>query len=284
MTSIAVLGLGAMGARMAARLVDPTVYNRHPERAAPLVARGARLAATPAEAVADADLVISMVTDDAAAEAIWLDPEHGAAAALRPGALALECSTTTPGWIDRLGAAVDARGARLLDAPVAGSTPQAEAGALVFLVGGAADDVERATPVMQRLGARALHVGPRGHGATFKLVVNALFGAQVALMAELLRLVEGRGLDVARALDLLAAMPVTSAAAGGAARLMLAGDHAPQFPVELVAKDLRYAESLAPLPVVAAARARFEAAVEAGAGGENLTAVHRAAPGRAEVV
>ncbi len=277
---VAFLGLGAMGARMARHLVgaaELVVYNRTAERADALLAAGAVRAETPRAAAEGADVVFGMVTDDHAAEALWLGEGLGAVRGLRRGALAIECSTVTPGFVGRLGAAVEARGARLLDAPVAGSTPQAEAGALAFLVGGDAADLDAARPLLDRMGAAVLHAGPRGHGATLKLVVNALFAGQVALMAELLRAAERHGLAPATVADLLAKMPVTSPAAAGAAALMVAGDHAPRFPVDLVVKDLGYAAALAPTPVTEAARAVFAAARAAGDGDRNLTVVHRAA-------
>ena len=281
MTRIAFLGLGAMGQRMAMHLVsehDLTVYSRTPSRAATLIEAGATFAATPAEAARGAEVVISMVTDDEASEHLWSAPGTGALHGLEEGALALESSTVTPGWIATLGEHVKARRARLLDAPVAGSTPQAEARKLAFLVGGDADDVAEATPIMESMGAVILHAGELTHGATLKLVVNALFASQVALMAELLNAVEGAGLSAEKILGMLSKMPVTSPAAAGAAGLMMAGDHSPKFPVDLVSKDLGYALELGALPVVEAARERYIAAQNAGLGGENLTVLHALKP------
>lgn len=277
MTRIAFLGLGAMGSRMAAHLVgdaDLVVYNRTPSRADALVAAGARFAATPRDAVRGADLVVSMVTDDAASTALWSGSEVAALHGLSPGALVLEASTVSPDRIRALNGSVTALGARLLDAPVAGSTPQAEAGALAWLVGGDAADVAEATPWMLRMGGRVVHAGPVGQGAVLKLVVNALFATQVALVAELLAAAEPAGMAPAHLVELLADLPVLSPAARGAAALMVAGDHAPRFPVDLVAKDLAYAGALGATPVVDAARACFVAASEGGHGGENLTVLH----------
>ncbi|MFN3200383.1 MAG: NAD(P)-dependent oxidoreductase [Bradymonadia bacterium] len=276
MSRIAFLGLGAMGVRMARHLLDGhtvTVYNRTSARAEPLVAAGAHLAPTPKAAAEGADVIITMLTDDDAAEAVWLG-EDGAIHSMQSGALAMECSTVTPAWIARLGEVVHSAGGRLLDAPVAGSTPQAEAAKLIFMAGGAEADFEEAKPFMERMGGKVMHVGALGHGATLKLVVNSLFASQVALMAELLQLVAGQGLDPVHITALLAQMPVTSPAAAGVAGLMNAGSHGPKFTTDLVIKDLRYAQSLGALPVVAAACARFEAASEAGLGAQNLTAVH----------
>ena len=277
MSRIAFLGLGAMGRRMAAHLVashDLVVYNRTASRADVLVAAGATRADTPRQAAEGADVVITMLTDDAAARQVWLHPETGALAGMSPGALAVESSTVTPGWIAALGEDADAAGVRLVDAPVAGSTPQAEARQLAYLIGGAEADVADAMPVLTLMGAKHLHVGPRGQGAVFKLVVNALFATQVAAISELLKMAADQGLSEERTLSLLRPLPVTSPAAAGVAGLMLAADHASRFPVDLVAKDLRYAVSAGAGPVVAGAQARFEEAAAAGHGALNLSAVH----------
>lgn len=281
MTRIAFLGLGAMGRRMAARLLAAghplTVWNRSPQAADALRALGAQVAASPRAAVAGAEVVISMVFDDAASRRVWLDPQDGALAGLAPAAIAIESSTVTPGWISELATAASARGVAFVDVPVAGSRPQAEAGQLIFMAGGETDTVERVTPLLRTMGSALHHVGPVGSGAWLKLAVNALFGTQVAAMAEVLAQLRAAGLDAPRALDALRAMPVTSPAAAGAAALMLAADYRPQAPVDLIAKDLGYAlaSSAQPLPLTQAVAERFAAARRAGYGGDNLVAVAR---------
>jgi 3-hydroxyisobutyrate dehydrogenase len=137
-TKITVLGLGAMGSRMAGNLLKAghsiTVWNRTPAAAAVLVSAGAKQAATPKEAVAGSDFVIAMVRDDEVSRELWLSPETGALAGMVESAVAIESSTLTPNWVRGLGAAVEKRGYAFLEAPVAGSRPQAEAGQLVYLV------------------------------------------------------------------------------------------------------------------------------------------------------
>jgi 3-hydroxyisobutyrate dehydrogenase len=281
MTRITFLGLGAMGQRMAARLVAAghpvTVWNRSPQAAQALREHGAAVAATPREAAEGADVVISMVFDDAASRRVWLDSADGALRGMKASAVAIESSTLTPAWIGDLGAALAARGIAFVDAPVAGSRPQAEAGQLIFMAGGDAAAVERVKPLLLAMGSAVHHVGAVGSGAWLKLAVNALFGTQVAAMAEQLALLRGAGIDAERALAALKAMPVTSPAAAGAATLMLAGHFAPQAPVDLIAKDLGYvlASSAQPLPLTQAVAARFAAAQGAGLGGENLVAVSK---------
>ena len=282
--SVALLGLGAMGSRMAARLLaaghSVTVYNRSPGPLTALVEAGATAEASPRAAAASAEIVISMVRDDQAAAAVWLDPDRGALAGMQPGALAIEASTVTPAWIDRLGREAEVAGLGLVDAPVLGSRPQAEAGALISLVGGSTAAVERARPALASYSGAIHHVGPCGAGARLKLAVNALFGAQVATLAELLASLARADLPPAAMVELLAELPVVSPVLAGVARRMAADQHAPQFPIELVGKDLGYqladAEGLgAATPMTAAAEAVFAAATTAGWGDANLSAVVR---------
>ena len=284
MTRIAVLGLGAMGSRMAARLLaaghEVSVYNRTPERGAELEARGARLAATPREAGVGAEVVIAMLRDDAASRAVWLDPETGALAGLGEGALAIESSTLTPGWVRDLAPVVAEAGGRFLEAPVAGSRPQAEAGQLIHFLGGQAEAVEAARPVLETLGGARHHVGPAGAAAVVKLAVNALFGVQVAAVAEVLGLFRKAGLDAEAAAAVLGETPVMSPAAKGAAGLMLAGNFAPLFPIDLVEKDFGYvaeaaAAADAELPTAEAVRRVYARAKAEGLGGDNIVGVAR---------
>lgn len=281
---ITVLGLGAMGRRMAARLVAAgfavTVWNRSPGPADELRAAGATVADTPRAAAEGADVVISMLRDDEASRAVWLGADTGAIHGLHAAAIAVESGTVSPTWIGSLDDAVRARGARLVDAPVAGSRPQADAGQLAFLAGGDADTLARLGTVFAAMGSSVSTLGPVGAGAAFKLAVNVLFATQVAAMAEQLALLRASGLDPARSLAALKALPVTSPAAAGAGALMLAHDWTPQFPVSLLTKDLGYACTLArastgPLPMLDATAARFDAARAAGWGDANLVAVAR---------
>ena len=283
MTRIAFLGLGAMGRRIATRLVDGghevTVWNRSAAPVEPFRATAAHVATTPREAVQDADVVWSMVYDDDASRDVWLDPTTGALAALRPGTLAIESSTLSPRWVTSLASEVEARDVHLVDAPVTGSRLQADGGQLIFLAGGRDEDVDALRPLFAIAGQAVHHVGAVGSGAILKLAVNAFFATQVVGMAEALDLLRRSGLD-ARASGALAALPVTSAAAAGAARAMLAADYAPQAPVDLIAKDLSYAlahadEHGGTPSVTRTVAARFAAASAAGYGAENLVAVSK---------
>lgn len=282
MHTITVLGLGAMGARMATRLLDAgyavTVWNRTPGRADALKQAGAQVAATPREAAQGADLVLGMVRDDDASRQVWLDEATGAVAALAPGRIAIASSTLTPGWAQTLGAAVEAQGARFLDAPVVGTRPHAERGQLTMLVGGDAETLDAARPVLEHLSGAIRLVGPAGTGMAMKLAVNALFAVQAAALAEVLATLEASGVERRAAAGVLGALPTASPAAARLGELMAEGVRAPNFPIELVAKDLRYAAEEAGLAdatpsVVRAARDVFEAAGAAGYADDDIAGV-----------
>lgn len=282
MMNIAFLGLGAMGARMAANLLRAelrvTVWNRTAVAAEPLAVLGASTAATPAQAAAGAEIVFSMVRDDAAAHRVWLAPEEGALAAMSPGAVGVECSTLSLGCVTELARRCGARNIELLDAPVAGSRPQAEAAQLVFLAGGEAAALERARPALLAMGSAIHHVGAVGHGMAVKLAVNAMLAAQAAALAELTGLVERLGVDRGRALEALNGTAVASPALKGLAASIVSENFAPLFPIELAAKDCLYGLAAgegvaAATPLLAATQTIMQTAVAAGFAADHLSAV-----------
>ncbi len=281
MSKIAFLGLGAMGSRMVPHLIDAghavTVWNRSPAAVETAVARGAESASTPREAAEGAEFVLTMLTDDDASKAVWMTPDTGALAGLGRGAVAIEISTVSPDWLKRLALAVEARGAHLLDVPVVGSLPQAEAAQLILLAGGAEAAFLQAKPVLDCIAGKTHHVGPQGQGSTMKLAANALLAIQVAALAETLMALDKSGIAPKRALEIISGLPVMSPAGNGFARLMVAGDYAPRFTAALIAKDLRYAvaeaaETEAKVPLLAAARGVFDELCAKGLGGENISA------------
>jgi len=285
MSKIAFLGLGAMGSRMVPHLIkaghDVTVWNRSPAAVTAAVARGARSAATPREAAEGTEFVFSMLTDDDASKAVWMPADTGALAGLGRGATAIEASTVSPEWLRSLAAAVEAHGASLLDAPVVGSLPQAEAAELVLLAGGAQEIFLKAKPLLGCIASVVHHVGPPGQGSTMKLAANALLAIQVAAVAETLAALEKSGIAPKRALEIISGLPVMSPAGNGFAGLMVAGDFAARFTAALIAKDLRYAvaeaaENTARVPVLQAARDIFDELCAKGFGGENISAAIKA--------
>jgi len=279
--TVAVLGLGAMGSRMADRLLKAgfqvTVWNRNPEKAQALLQAGARLAQHPREAAAGADFVIAMVRDDQASQQVWCDGATGALAGMKPGAVAIESSTLSLGAVQALAAAAAQAGVPLLDAPVSGSRPAADAGLLVYLVGGDAAVFQAAQPVLLAMGSAAHHVGPVGCGAAAKLVTNALLGIHVGALAELMGLLAQQGLATEPILRAVADTPVWAPVDNYLSASMMAGEFGPQFPVDLIAKDFCYtveaAGEASSLPLVSAALGVFERAVNQGLGDSNMTAV-----------
>jgi 3-hydroxyisobutyrate dehydrogenase-like beta-hydroxyacid dehydrogenase len=278
MARIGFLGLGLMGEPMAGRLVDAghdvAVWNRTASRADGLRERGAMVAATPDEAAAGREVVITMLTDVDALEGV-LFGDDGAAAALAPGSLLVDMSTVgRDAVLDVAGRLPE--GVELVDSPVTGSTPRAEAGELTILAGGSPAAYERVRPVLEVLGTPR-RVGDLGAGAAMKLVSNSTLGAILVGIGEALALGDAMGLDRGAVLDLL-----ENSYLGGmvkAKREMLeSGEYPPQFKLSLAAKDLRLvvraaADGGRTLRGSAVAREAFDAAEEAGRGDEDYAAL-----------
>lgn len=263
-----------MGALMAGRLVaaghEVTVWNRTADKAAPLVAAGARAAGTPAAAAEGAELVITMLTGPEAVEAVLLGPS-GAVGGMAPGALVVEMSTIGPTAVAGLRSCLP-EGVRLVDAPVKGSLPAAESGKLVVFLGGAEDDAARCGPVLGVLG-KVEHVGPLGAGASVKLIVNTVIGSTFAMVGEALRLADALGLEQELALTALegtAIAPIVPRV-----RAKLAEPEPTQFSLSLAEKDLGLVldEGVDGGGVVGGARALLAAAKEAGLGEKDISAV-----------
>jgi 3-hydroxyisobutyrate dehydrogenase-like beta-hydroxyacid dehydrogenase len=255
------LGIGAMGSRLAARLLDAgyplTVYNRTRARTQPLAQQGAQIAATPEELAARSSIILSCLADDAAVEAVLLGP-GGAVAGARPGTTFIEMSTILPTTSRAVAIAAGARGLTALDAAISGSTPAAEAGTLVLLVGGEQEVYDRCRPILSALGQHVYYMGPSGMGTTMKLVVNAMLGVGIQALAEALALGEKAGLEKGRLLDVLAQTAVISPRQKVALENVRREEYPVTFALQLMHKDfgliLREAESLqVPMPVTAAA-------------------------------
>jgi 3-hydroxyisobutyrate dehydrogenase len=282
MRRIALLGLGTMGSRMAANWIkrgfDVTVWNRTQSKAEPLAAAGARVAKSPREAAKDANIVWAMVHDDDASRGVWLGGE-GALSGIGQGAIAIESSTLSPGWIRELASLVAARGAGFLDAPVGGSKSVAAEGKLAVFVGGEAAVLEKVRPALEAIGGRILHLGPVGAGATWKLINYMMAGAQVAGAAEALKLAVAAGVDIARAAELIAGSVAASPAViGRLPRMVERNFGEPEAALRLIAKDQRYVLDLAHslginLEIVAASSEIYRRAEEQGLGALDLAAV-----------
>jgi 3-hydroxyisobutyrate dehydrogenase len=278
---VTVLGLGVMGLGMATNLrragFDVVVWNRTAEKSTAFAKEGGRAASTPAKAAADAKVVISMLADDMASRAAWLGAD-GALAGLAPNAIAIESSTASPAWIAELHAETLRRGVRLLDAPVTGSRAQAEGGQLVFLAGGDVATIEEARPVLAAMSKQVLALGPVGSGAQLKLINNFLCGVQVASFAEALTWIERNGLDRTTALDFLKTAAPGSGIFAGMSERMTKRTYEVNFALDLMRKDLSYAQTAAeefgvPLSTAANAEQLFIRAQREGLGEKDMSAV-----------
>lgn len=240
---VAFLGMGRMGSRVASRVAaagfPTTLYNRTRARAEEVAAAtGASVGDTPAAAARDADVVMTMLADGPAVEAVYRG-DDGVLSALRPETVAVDLSTTGPDFVRRLGAMVAEKGASLVDAPVSGSIATAESAKLMIMIGGGDADVERVRPVLEAAGSMIIHVGPPGAGATMKLAVNAVvFGLNQSL-SESLVLAERAGIERTAAYEVFA----NSAIAAPVVHYRRAafehpGEIPPSFTIDLAIKDL----------------------------------------------
>jgi 3-hydroxyisobutyrate dehydrogenase-like beta-hydroxyacid dehydrogenase len=278
MGGVAVVGLGNMGSRMAARLLaagrDVVVWNRTAERAAPLVEAGATAASSPADAARRADVVITMVADPAALRAVTAEPE-GVAAGVGESTTVIEMSTVGPAAVARLAETLPP-GARLLDAPVLGSLVEAEGGTLRIFVGGPARLVEEWTPLLSVLGS-PLHVGPLGAGAAAKLVANTTLFGMLGVLGEALALADGLGLSRDAAFEILASTPIAAQAERRRPSIE-SGDYPRRFSLSLARKDADLVIEAAvaagvDLRLGEAAHSWLREAEEAGRGDEDYSAL-----------
>src|SRR4051812_27194310 len=230
MPRVALIGLGRMGRPMAEALLRAgfplTVYNRTP-RELP----GAEIASSPAEAAAGADVLITMVSDAAAAREVLAGVD-------RRGLIVCEMSTIGPAAARDLAAQLAARGIAMLDAPVSGSVASAEAGTLTVIAGGPRDAFERARPVFGAFSKRQLWLGPSGAGAAMKLALNGMIAVSAQMIAEALVVAERSGIAREDAYDAIAASAVGSPFVAYKRDAFLEDDAAPAFSLELMRKDL----------------------------------------------
>ena len=277
------VGLGSMGSRMARRLLDRghpvAVYNRTPAKAEPLRKAGAVLRDTPAAVAAQSGTVLYSLADDAAVHDVVLGA-RGLLAGARAGTVFIDLSTVLPETSRAVASAAEPKGVTVLDAPVSGSTPQAEQGALVIFVGGDREVYRGQTSLLDVLG-RHVYMGGHGAGTTMKLVANTLLGLGMEALAEATALGRKGGLDAKVMLDTLAETSVVSPSQKSKFDNVMRGEYPPTFALRLMSKDfglvLRLAESISvAMPAAAAARQMdLIAQVRAGGREEDFSAVIR---------
>lgn len=281
MSRVGVIGLGVMGRAMAANLLaaghEVVVHSRSPEPVSAAVERGAVSASSPAEVGELCEAVITAVPDSAVVERIVLG-EEGVFARAAEGLLMIDTSTVAPDTARTVDSAARARGLRALDAPVSGGEQAAVDGALAIMVGGAADDVEAARPVLQEIGQTVTHVGPAGAGQTVKAANQMIVAGTIGLVAEAIVLLERCGVDPTPAAGVLASGLAGNRILDTRADDMIARRFAPGARVALHHKDLgialRASRSAGVVtPMSAVTEQLFAALQGTGRGGLDHTAV-----------
>jgi 3-hydroxyisobutyrate dehydrogenase len=281
---VAVLGTGIMGAPMARNIAaaghEVRAWNRTRERAEPLAQHGATVAGTPAEAVDGADVVVTMLSDGAAVEAVVADLPFP------DGSVWAQMSTVGVEAIERLSARAAEAGVPIVDAPVLGTRAPAEQGQLTVIAAGPPDARERCAPVFDAVGARTVVLGDEPGAATrMKLVLNAWLLALVEGLAESVALAERLGVEPARFLEIIDGGPLGPPYAKMKGTMMIERSYEPSFSLGLAAKDARLALEAAEaqgleLPALRAIRAQLEKAVEQGHGDADMAAaVEASRPG-----
>ena len=247
-TKVGLIGLGLMGKPMGMNLLKAgfplTVWNRTASRADELVGAGAKLARSPRELAANAEFVISMVSDPPALEEV-LWGQNGAMEGFQRGSTYTDSSTVSPTLARKIATACGERGVRFLDAPVTGGDWGAKKGELVFMVGGDAATLSEAEPVLRVLGKKWFHLGPNGAGQTIKLAMNLILALEVDALAEALALVTAAGLQGEKLVEVMQSSMARSGVLDIKSQNLLKGDYTPSFPLRLMHKDMRLALELA---------------------------------------
>ncbi|MGI8511646.1 MAG: NAD(P)-dependent oxidoreductase [Solirubrobacteraceae bacterium] len=243
--SVAFLGLGIMGAPMAANLaragIEVAAYNRTREKAEALAEQfdNVTVADSPARAAAAAGVAISMVPDVPEVEEVLLGPA-GAVEGLGEGGLAIDMSTIAPSASRSIAERLSERGIAFLDAPVTGSRPKAQDGTLTIMAGGPSEAFERAAPLFEAMGELVLHMGAQGHGSMVKLINNTLAAVNAAALGEGIALAERAGVDTEKAMQVVGSGSGDSTMRKLKSGPMIEGDYDPLFKLEHMLKDVRY--------------------------------------------
>ncbi|MGH7334725.1 MAG: 3-hydroxyisobutyrate dehydrogenase [Candidatus Rokuibacteriota bacterium] len=287
---IAFVGTGTMGRPMLGNLVQKghwvVAYDIAPAALADALELGATGAGSAAEATTQAEIVITMLPSSSHVVSAFLG-DGGVLAGVRSGQLCVDMSTIDPNTSRMVAGKVRERGARFIDAPVSGGVPRAEEGTLAIMVGGEAEDVEEARPVLGCMGANIFHVGPVGSGEVAKLCNNLIAGVAAVAVSEAFRIAEGFGVDARVLTDVIAkssgntwVMEAMHPVPGLVAKAASTRDYAPGFMTDLMAKDLGLAVNAArelrvPVMVAAAAQQTLRLASSHGWGRKDFTSVYQ---------
>ena len=287
MSTVAFIGLGAMGSRMALNLHAAghslRVFNRSKGKTKQFADKGIEVCDSPAAAARGAEFVCSIVADDVATREVMLG-QSGVVNAAAAGTIILDSSTNTPAMSREVAKAAAAKGVIYLDAPVSGSLAQAQGKELVILVGGDKAAFDKALPVLMGMGRLARRIGGPGAGATLKLINNMLSATLTAAIAEAALAAEAANLDREATMEILAEGAAGSRLMKTKLPKIFKRDFSPQFQLELMDKDLRYFLALAqeldrPAPIASLVRSQYQAAKRAQLGGLDSCAVFLQAAG-----
>jgi len=280
--NIGFIGLGIMGARMAANLqkhgYELTVFNRTGGKANELLARGAIWADSPAAVAARADVIFTMLAFPEAVREMALGRD-GFLRPFKPGGLWVDCSTVNPSFSKEMAEKSRALGIRFLDAPVTGSKGPAASGTLVIWVGGPASDLNTCRPLLECLGNRIVHCGEAGAGTSLKMVMNQLLGTGMAAFAEALVLGESLGLAREKLFEILLGSPAVAPFVTAKRGQMVTGNYAPaDFPLRWMQKDLHLVATTAQetgvaMPLTNVAKEIFRLAIRNGHGNDDFSAI-----------
>ncbi len=283
MSNITVIGTGIMGREMVLKLLEKghqvTVNNRTKARAQPLLEAGARFGDTPAMAVAGADFIISMVGDDADSRKVWTGVDGVIRGERKPGAIAVECSSLSHGWILELNQVLQSAGVRFADCPVTGGPDGTRAGALRILAGGDPETLRELQPMFAAFAQEVIHFGSVGAGTSYKLIVNLIGAVQATALAEGLVLAEQAGLELDKVAYALGKGAVASPHVKYLTDRMLKGEHDEvYFSTRWRHKDAAYALQLAReyninMPTSAIATELFQHCVDQGLGEKNSSVI-----------
>lgn len=281
--TVGFIGLGIMGSNMVTHLQANgyriVVYNRTPEKAQGLVDRGAIQVSTPAEVASQSTFLFTMLAHPNAVTQTALG-ENGFLDALPTNTLWVDCSTVNPSFSRHMAAESESRHLRFLEAPVAGSKPQAERGELVFIVGGKTEDVESCRPLLELMGQRVVHVGDHGMGISLKLVLNHLLGTSMVAFAEGVALGRALGISQEVLLKTLIGGPVTPPYLVGKQAKFATADFTAEFPLQWMHKDLQMVAEAAQeigamIPLSELAQEQYQTAIQQGLGQLDFSAVYQ---------
>ena len=281
MTAVSVLGTGIMGAPIARNLAaagfDVRAWNRSEAKVAALAETGVSAATTPGDAAHGVDVLLTMLADGPAVEAV-VTHDSAPLTRLADGAVWIQASTVGVDWVDRLADLATGAGVAFLDAPVLGTRGPAEQGTLTILAAGPDDAIDRCEPVFAAIGSRVHRLGAAGAASRMKLVLNAWIVSLVTALGETVALAEWLDVDPARFLDIIDGGPIGPAYARLKGDLMAAGDFPPSFPLELALKDARLVRDAAAavgleVPVITAVIRQMQTAEALGHGRDDMAAV-----------